>query len=496
MKANSSVLKVGAAAALVAGLVAGCSTPKIEVKMNKAGEIKLNGVSKIALADFNSLEGDAFKGVKSADAETCALVKNAVASAFYTSPMYQISDLNIEKDIHEDNAKLVKNRFDAFVYGRLWWQVTPEVVTKEPVKTTLSTWNNVPYKQKVGKKDVDMVAQVTTETRDVIQIMDSRTREATLMLTLSIYRVAYNGNVEKIVDTYQVTDAGFKLIDGKMTYETDVVGFKDVTASDKLKEASKDKGLLADVKVENPLAAKEPPKDPRHDANGKVILPQETISMPTELQAKLALVSTVTKSLAAKLAPTVETFEVDPDFGDARLENLLRNGAYGSAREYALYMLRTKLGRQACDKISEFIPEMSDECDYEVPDSQEKFPEYDEELVNDMIKNGLNLYAYTLGVSGKAATALALKDVGHEKLIKYLGSQNLDTYFYALGLCHETSQNLEEALECYRFAFNVKATKKAAIGLARVSLALGESARLTQTRKAKKAAAKKTSLVD
>ena len=87
MKATITVIKVSAVAAVVTGFIAGCSTPTIPVTMNVAGEIKLNGVSKIALADFNTLDGDAFSGAVAADAETCALVKSAVASSFYASPM-------------------------------------------------------------------------------------------------------------------------------------------------------------------------------------------------------------------------------------------------------------------------------------------------------------------------------------------------------------------------------------------------------------------------
>ena len=98
MKLDSMVIKATAVAGVVAAFVVGCSTPTIPITMNVSGEVKLNGVSKIALADFNSLPGDPFTGVMAADDETCALVKRAVASAFYVSPMYQIVDMDIEKD--------------------------------------------------------------------------------------------------------------------------------------------------------------------------------------------------------------------------------------------------------------------------------------------------------------------------------------------------------------------------------------------------------------
>ena len=67
MKINNATLKAVAAAGLTVVLITGCETPTIPVTMNVAGEVKLNGVSKIALADFNSLKGDAFTGVMAAD---------------------------------------------------------------------------------------------------------------------------------------------------------------------------------------------------------------------------------------------------------------------------------------------------------------------------------------------------------------------------------------------------------------------------------------------
>ncbi len=500
MKTKYAVVKVAAGAAVVAGFIAGCSTPTIPVTMNVAGEIKLNGVSKIALADFNTLEGDAFTGTAAADAETCALVKNAVASAFYSSPMYQIADFNVEKLIHDENTtKQVKNRFDAFICGRVWWQISPEAVGTRPEKYTLSTWDNVPYtyKDKKTGKDVTTTVRVTTETRDVVRMLEYRARNATLMLTLSIYRVSYDGSVQKIVDTYQVTDEGFVLSGSTFNAKEQVIGVEEKSAADRLKEAAKDKGMFAGMGDQFTAGFKEALKpevkgDGRRDANGKLILTQKTVAMPSELQAKLMLVSAISKKLSAKLAPSKVTFDVPADLGDARLEQLLANGAFGSLHEYTLYMLRNKLGLQICEKVSDYIPEMTDECTYPVPDSTEKFTEYNDELVKSMVKSGMSLYFFTLGTSHDAAAQLAAKAKGHDEMISYLAGEKLDAYFYALGITYEAKQQYEEASEAYRFAFNIKPNKAAAIALARANLALGESSRLTETRKAKKTAKSKT----
>ncbi len=515
MKVKNATLMVAAVAGLATVLFVGCSTPTIPVTMNVSGEVKLNGVSKIALADFNSLKGDSFTGVKTADKETCALVKRAVASAFYASPMYKIVDMDIEKDIHDATSAKPGKRFDAVIYGRLWWQVAPEANGQYPHVYTLATWKNVPYKQKdpITRKEIAAVAKVTSQTKDVLKMLDYRTQNATLMLTLSIYRLENSGDIVKIVDTYQVSNQGFTLMNGEMKLDAASVGIKDDNAVTRLQKTGKKEkvttayedmfepksaplaeagkaladtgsamasGLTSSIgglgaglggglgggllggKKEEPKAEKK--KDDKKagggrmvDANGKLILTQETVSMPTELQAKLMLASSVSRSLSAKLAPSKATFNVPADLGDTRLENLIKNGAFKSAKTYSMYTVRQKIGKQICAKLANFLPEFGEKCSYAVPDSEEKIE-------------------------------------GDDKLLSYLAGEDLDNYFYALGICSEAAQDLDVAQEYYRFAFKVNPCMDYALGISRVYLAMGESARLQQTKKAKKTAEKKTKL--
>lgn len=539
MKLDSMVIKATAVAGVVSAFVVGCSTPTIPITMNVSGEVKLNGVSKIALADFNSLSGDAFTGAMAADAETCALVKRAVASAFYASPMYQIVDMDIEKSINEAGGALPKKRFDAVIYGRLWWQVTPETNGQYPHKFTLESWNNVPYTKKnpLTGKDEKLIAHVTTQRKDVIKMLDYRVQNATLMLTLSIYRLEKSGDIVKITDTYQVTNQGFTLMNGAMKLDCASVGIKDDNALTRLQATGNHEKsstayqdmfepsdmTLADVgkaagemaaamtsgltsgfggiggaltgekKDEKPAQKEEPKKSNRKvDANGKLILTQETVGMPTELQAKLMLASSISKGLAAKLAPSKATFNVAADLGDARLENLLKNGAFKSAKDYSMYMLRQKMGKQICEKLVRFLPEFGEPVSYPVPDSTEKIEGFNEVLVDMLLKADFNLYFYTLGTAHEAAAALEGSAVYMDSMIKYLAGEDLDIYFYALGICNEATQNMDEAYEYYRFAFNVKPSLDYALGISRVYMAMGETLRLKQTKKAKKEAAEKT----
>ena len=528
-----SFLRVAAAAGAVSAIIVGCSTPTIPVTMNVSGEVKLNGVSKIALADFNSLPGDPFSGTMAADSETCALVKRAVASAFYVSPMYQIVDMDVEKSIHDETDAMPKKRFDAVIYGRLWWQVTPETSGQYPHKYTLESWNNVKYAKKdpITGKEVQAVAKVTTQRKDVLKMLDYRVRNATLMLTLSIYRLGMNGEVNKITDTYQVTDQGFTLMNGEIKLDGGSVGIKDDSAVARLQATGKDEsgttayedmfapkqlsladagkalagagaamvsgltsglggigGGLVGGDTDDSSAKKEEPKksDRKVDANGKLILTQDTVAMPTELQAKLILASSVSRSLSAKLAPSKATFDVSADLGDARLENLLKNGAFKSAKEYSLYMLRQKMGKQICAKLVRFLPEFEDSCSYPVPDSSEKIEEFNEALIEELLKGDFNLHFYTLGIAHEAAAALEGSAVYMDKMVKYLAGEDLDIYFYAMGISCEAAQNMDAAMEYYRFAFNVNPSFDYALGISRIYLAMGESARLKETSKAMK----------
>lgn len=538
MKLDSMVIRATAVAGVIAAFIVGCKTP-LEVEMKVAGEIKLNGVSKIALADFNSLAGDPFTGVMAADAETCALVKRAVASAFYTTPMYQIVDLDVEKDIHDETSALPKKRFDAVIYGRLWWQVTPETNGQYPCKFTLESWDNVPYVKKspLTGKEEKLIAHVTTQQRDVIKMLDYRVRNATLMLTMAVYRLGLNGEVEKITDTYQVTNQGFTLMNGKMKLDCASVGITDDNAVTRLQATGKNgaqptayeemfkqksvsladvgaaagqlasgvtgglgAGLFGGKKGETAAPKADAKKSDRKvDANGKLILTQETVSMPTELQAKLMLASSISRSLSAKLAPSTAKFEVNVDLGDTRLENLLRNGAYKSAKDYSLYMLRQKMGKQICEKLARFLSEFGDPAPYPVPDSSEKIQDDNEALFELLLMaDTKNLYYFTLGsahvaadVAAEAAENAALY---FEGMVEYLAGEDLDVYFYALGICNEATQNMDKAAEYYRFAFNVKPSLDYALGISRVQMALGESAKVKKTEKAKKKAEKKTGL--
>ena len=140
------------------------------------------------------------------------------------------------------------------------------------------------------------------------------------------------------------------------------------------------------------------------------------------------------------------------------------------------------------------MPEFAEPCSYPVPDSSEKIESFNEALIDELLKGDFNIYFYSLGVAHEAAVALEDSAVCMDKMVSYLSKQDLDIYFYALGICNEATQNMDDAMEYHRFAFNVKPSMDYALGISRVYLAMGESARVQQSQKALKKAAKKAKL--
>ncbi len=511
---NNKKTVLGIAAVAGAAIICGCSTPTIPVTMNVAGEIKLAGVSKIALIDFNSLPDDPFTGKVAADAETCALVQRTVAAAFYKTPTYQVANLTDEEAIAAAQSALPEKRFDAIVSGRLWWQITPETDGEYIKKFTLDSWENVPYTKKVLGQDVTMIAKVTTETKDVLRLLKYRTRSATLMLSLAFYRVDGNGNIEKIVDVYQVTDQGFTLMNGEMKTDVAAIGMKNDSAAARLQKTGKSddektayeemfgepKGLLAVTDAAGAAAGgamggltagfgglgaaigdatadavkdaqpkdEKPKEKAKVDANGKVILSQETVTMPTELQAKLMLAAQLSGEIAAKVAPSEITFEspwmdkiilwfFEKRF-DAKLTELLKNRAWDATKQYAAYKIRQAVGQELSEKIEAIQPIPAT---YSVAKSEESF---DADETEDMIE--------------------------------YFVDEDVPVYLYAIAIAQEAMGDTYDALDTYVEAFNMKPTKETALGISRCNMSIGQAKRVNETNKEKDKAAKKTSLVD
>ena len=472
------------AAPALAALVfaAGCTTPVLKLTMVESGEFKLSDISKIAILDFNSLPGDPFGNSVAADAETCGIMQRAVSAALSRSHTWEITRLDVEQAVAAfDPAILPKHRFDAIAYGRVWWQYPPERDLMKPALFTLETKTRVTYQVEVpvetaaavnsikelgaslsslknAFKGLSGVSQpapqqatatapatrqvkleerqvdLTTKTEDVLERVGHRSREAILMLALSIYRVRYDGRLEKLVDMFVADGQTYGLSNGD--FESNLSSFGGGEGGKKAAAQEEQKGATA--------------------------IPAHLTTIPPDMQAKLMLAVRAAEEIGRQIAPHKVVRIIPYSFSDAKLQKLLQNRAYMAAEQYALRSIRTALGAEVAAKVE---PLMSyGKPKYEVKSS----PAADMEAVSGDEKS-----------AAAAAEKLAAKRGCAEAL-------------FALGICQEAGGRAEEALYTYRYVFRLDASPAAAEGIARCHEALGDAARIAEQSRSKKKAERKT----
>ena len=437
------------AAVSAISLMTGCRTVTVPVSVTAPGEFNLTGVSKIALVDFNSIPDDPLSGVYAADKETISIVQRMVASSFYKTPMYHIADLDLEKEIAAKHSAGLAHRFDAILYGRLWWQVSPERRGTYPHVFTLKTWRNVKYdtgmKNPLSGEPIYQTAEVVQNTRDVLQTLYYRTWNASLMLSLTLYRVDKDGKLEKITATYAVASQDFQVNNGVFSTKYLPIGLNEESRSDRLKESTEKKSFFDSLA--NAFGNKE------NSGSNKLEMVQNTTSIPTELQMKLMLSKELVSILGKKISPSQVVFNVRGRFNDDKLVNLLKNGAFKAAKEYIVYKVRQELGNGISDKIDPV-------ANYDIP--RYLVPKADPEKISD-------------------------EDVKE-------AADDYRDYLYALGVCEEATGQFEQALYTYRYVFGLSPESEYANGISRCLFALGMNARVKENVKAQKAAERKSSL--
>ena len=433
-------------------VMTGCRTSTIPVEVTIPGDFNISGVSKIAIVDFNTIQDDSKAGLFSADRPTVSLVQNMVTSAFTQSRMYQIANLDIEKIAVENNpdAKL-ENRFDAILYGRLWWQVSPEVLQAYPQVFNLESWRNVSYTEYNSKgESYTEHKELTTRKKDELATMYYRAKKASLMLSLSLYRIDTEGLLEKVADTFIIASQGFIVDNGEFGTQ-----FLDYDISDKndrvarMKEASEEKESFFDSLVSTKKEAGAGQK--------KVEIVKNTAAIPTDLQFKLMLAETLSKELSKKFSPSKIELNVVNKFSDDKLFNLLKDKAFNAAEDHIVYYIRNKAGNAIADKIDP-------------------------------------LQAYTVPPYLTPAKDPETTDPDKfNKLVKKAANKNID-YLYALAICEEAQGKYEQALDTYRYIFNLDPEKDYANGISRCLFALGMNERVQELEKARKSAGKEANL--
>ena len=422
----------------------GCQTSTIPLSVTVPGEFNLTGVSKIAIAGFDSLPDDPLNGVYSADKATLSIVRGMVASAFYKDKrMYQIADLDIENEISQSNTNSrVDQKYDAVLYGHLWWQISPEYLGKYPGTYQLDTWQNVKYTIRETDSDgkvhsYSRTKKIVTRSQEVAATKYYRSRQAWLMLSLSLYRVDKDGKLEKITETHAAAGETYLIDNGII--------------SGKIVEPNRTDGISRADQIKSIMDEKNAAHD-RAEVTKESVLVKNTKTIPTDLQFKLSLVERLSQELSQKISPFTVTFEIPNNFDD-ELFLLLRDGAYNAAQDHIVYTIRKKVGNKIADRIAPLQP-------YESPSYLVPGENPDE-------------------ITDKKVTKAAKKYID---------------YLYGLAICEEASGRYDQALETYRYIFDLEEDEDYSKGISRCLFAIGMNNRLKEKEKAKNAASERANI--
>lgn len=453
------------AAAFTLAFVTGCKgVDYVKFSNTIPGDYNLAGVSKIALIDFNTMPDDPVKGIYAVDAVTKQIIEDMIASKFFKGKTYKIADLDVEKEIfaaNGANAKLAK-RFDAILYGRVWWQASKEYKNIHPVVYTLEKWRNQKYMSGRTSRGqaIYSTARLTETMTDVKVDHHYRASNATLMLSLTVYRLDKDGKAEKIVEDFAVADQNYLLDNGVFTTEFIPHGGVKSSKFEKIAAKSENKDAKEKKKAE--------------EKAGFIADNQNANTIPTALQAKIMLSKKISDMLGKKMTNTEVPVEAE-FFGkymffapiDENLLNVIISGNFAAARKALVTELRKAAGYGICDRIGSLSA-------------------YDKETVE---------------VAKDPDCFAELKQAKNEKQINEIEEEiaelvedtidDFENELYALAVCEEACGQYEYALENYRALLKYSAEERYALGISRCLISLDMVTRLQDVAKeAKKARAK------
>ncbi len=424
-----------------------CKVTTVPVTIMVPGKLNLQGISKIGLIDFNSLPNDSFIETYCADKETIALVQQMVAGAFFKNKFYQVTDLDIENFIKDKypNSKL-HQRFDALIYGRLWWQIAPEISGVYPKVFNLSRWSNVKYKSGTNpltNEPIYSTVRVINSTNEKIAMIPYRAWGANLMLSLTIYKLGNNGQIEKLTETFSVAEHEFILENGEFREQYTSLIKKKHDQISKMQALEEKESFFSS-------------SDEKKDTKGEYKVIRKCSTIPTPLQGQMALASVLSSDLICKISPSQQSFNIICDFDDKKLYELLKNGAYYGARRYII----NKVLADENDKAAKLFGDLDFDQACTVMVKRDD-PDIDAEDIADANSNFIE-----------------------DKI----------SYIYALGICDEATGEYKKALETYRYAFKSMPDKRIAMGISRCLLALGMRDRMNEQENEKRKASRKTKL--
>ena len=454
---------------LIALLLATGCVQKTKIKMKVPGEINLKGVHKIALLDFSSVKSNSENGIYKANKDLLKLAKDEVANIFYEEPYYAFSNLEIEKILAKKSNAKPLSVFDGMVYGKLWWQVTPEYDNIIPSKTALESYTIKRYvcgKTKKGRA-IYCSARLTTKMKDAPFNLHYRVKNATLMMSLDLYKVSQNGKLSKVTEVFEVVKGKFEVKNGEFGKLISLVGAKQKLDKMKvLKDNNKKKGFFAKLLDKNAKVSKEVNTDYKVSNNLQ--------TMPSNYTLGKLVIDKVAQKLRKMIAPTTTQMAIEIEKGDTKIEKMFDYSAFNAINDYIVNKLA--MGN------SEFYDGFND-ADF-INTTKEMLAFVDKKEFDAKNK-----------ISKKKETYKPIDDKElTQKAKDYLKDNAAMLYNY--GLANEANGNFEKSLEIYRFLFNNIDSKnqKYANGIGRSLMALDMADKVSEEKRNKRKAKKVNSL--
>ena len=512
-------------------MFSGC-TPKVKIKLLAPGDIKISGISKIAILPFNSIDSN-LDGKYTADKRACELARRCVANALYSEPYFQLVDLDLEKKLVKiDHTAKPKNRLDGILYGKVWWQISDEYENYMPSKMPLSRW--VVRRYVCGKTDkgkpIYCTAKLTTQVKDEFYKSHYRTVTASLMMSLSVYRLSARGQIEKVAQVFEIAKKPAIISNGHFSTDVELIGFEKsknrfetlkteegfsmpdfsgMTSSRKSKDAPQEKTVQDTTTADKTKSAPAPVdlKDSLTNALGfslKLLLPPsirsvasqpksaEIVQPKKEQSINVPGKTTLDKGVTNKSESIPDQLGMKNDLADAvgtRLKGLIQ--PHSEEFDIAMHgldkktqtMFLTESFRGLSKYLALTITNKDEALSRELLDSLEFEKVTKEMLIKKM----------------KAEYAEKQAELPAEKRIPFVQpdptdlASSADSYLdkhldeiYNLGLAFEGIGDFERSLEIYRFAFNKYANTNQdfADGIGRCTLALDMNVRNCEAYKA------------
>jgi len=409
---------------IVLFFITGC-VQKTKITMKVPGEINVKGVHKIAIIDFSSIPTNSKKGVFQADKHLLKMAKEEVIDTFYNEPFYSFSNLEIENKIKEKDLSIIlKDRFDGLLYGKLWWKIAPEYKNIIPSKVTLENYTITSYvcgKTKKGEP-IYCDAHLTTSENDAHFNKHYRAKNATLMMSLSFFKIQKDGKIEKITETFEVAKNTYVIENGEFRYSEKIMN--DSEKLDKLTILKKqDTGFFNNLFVK---------KSEVVNSDEKTLNSINTI--PSNYFIKTNAVNIITKKLQKAIAPSNEDIEINIEKGDEKVSKMFDYSAFNSISSYIVEKILANNNPQFYQGF----------YDIDFKNTAKSLVKYNHkkefEDANDKRKTE----------EKKVYEPLTQEDV-EEKAESFLKNNAAMIYNYALAT--EALGNYEKSLEIYRFLF-------------------------------------------